>query len=109
MPTNNKREEWIVDSGCYHHVTWDDSLFSEMWDNHVVWFIITADNSTYPVAKEGVVKIEVVGDKSKSIKLQDVYQVLSLMKNQVSVPQIIDYGKYVLFGPSDVKVLENVK
>ncbi|KAG5599947.1 hypothetical protein H5410_031317 [Solanum commersonii] len=83
---NNKREEWIVDSGFSHYITGDDSLFSK-----------------------NVVRIEVVGDKSKSIKLQDVYHVSGLIKNLVSIPQITDSGKYVLFGPNDVKMLENVK
>ncbi|KAH0665460.1 hypothetical protein KY290_030000 [Solanum tuberosum] len=72
---NNKSEEWIVDSWFSHYVTGDDSLFSEKRDHHGDRVTITADNSTYPVAKESVVKIEVVGDKSKSIKLQDVYHV----------------------------------
>ncbi|KAK3010128.1 hypothetical protein RJ639_009802 [Escallonia herrerae] len=48
--------------------------------------VVTADNSTHPVAKEGVVT-----------------------KNLVSVPQTTDSRKYVLFGPKDVKVLDNVK
>ncbi|KAH0652926.1 hypothetical protein KY289_030604 [Solanum tuberosum] len=82
---NNKREEWIVDSGCSHHVTGDDSLFSEMRDHHEDRVIITADNSTYSVAKEGVVKIEVAGDKSKSIKLQDVYHVPGEKKGSLFV------------------------
>ncbi|XP_071742583.1 uncharacterized protein [Rutidosis leptorrhynchoides] len=33
----------------------------------------------------------------------------SLTKNLVSVPQITESEKHVLFGPTDVKVLENVK
>ncbi|KAF3653575.1 putative receptor-like cytosolic serine/threonine-protein kinase RBK1-like [Capsicum annuum] len=105
---NNKREEWIVDSRCSHHVTRDDSLFLEIREHHGDRVIITADNSTYPVAKEGVVRIEVADDKSKSIKLQDVYHVPCLKKNLVSVPQITNSRKYVLFGPTDVKVLEKV-
>lgn len=32
-----------------------------------------------------------------------------MTKNLVSVSQITDSGKYVLFGPKDVKVLDNVK
>lgn len=46
---------------------------------------------------------------TKSVKLDDVYHVLGLIKNLVSVPQITDSGKYVLFGPKDVKVLDNVR
>ncbi|KAI9073927.1 hypothetical protein K1719_044100 [Acacia pycnantha] len=54
--------------------------------------------------------INVANDIStKSVKLHDVYHVPGLTKNLVSVPQITNSGKYVLFGPNDVKVLDNVK
>ena len=56
---NNKIEEWIVDSKCSHHVTGDDYLFSEIRDYYGDRVIITTNDSTYSVAKEGVVKIEV--------------------------------------------------
>ncbi|KAL9256690.1 Retrovirus-related Pol polyprotein from transposon TNT 1-94-like protein [Drosera capensis] len=69
--------------------------------------IVTADNSTYPIANEGAVNISVADDLS--IKLEDVYHVPGLTKNLVSVPQITDSGKYVLFGSNDVKVLDNVR
>lgn len=44
-----------------------------------------------------------------SFQLNDVYRVPGLKKNLVSVSQITDSGKFVLFGPTDVKVLDNVK
>ncbi|KAF7842361.1 berberine bridge enzyme-like 8 [Senna tora] len=68
--------------------------------------IVTADNSTHPVVKEGAVTIEV--NDQASLKLHDVYHVPGLTKNLISVPQITESGKYVLFGPSDVKILDNV-
>ncbi|KAF3626554.1 hypothetical protein FXO37_30315 [Capsicum annuum] len=80
-----------------------------MGEHHGDRVTITVDNSTYLVAKEKVMTIEVADDKSKSIKLQDVYHVPGLKKNLVYVPQITNSGKYELFGPIDVKVLENVK
>ncbi|KAK3027521.1 hypothetical protein RJ639_040236 [Escallonia herrerae] len=104
----DNKEEWIIDSGCSHHVTGNDTLFSEVHEHHRDQVIVTVDNSTHPVAKEGVVTINVANDIS-SVKLHDVYHVPSLTKNLVSVPQITDSGKYVLFGPKDVKVLDNVK
>ncbi|KAJ0035903.1 hypothetical protein Pint_25392 [Pistacia integerrima] len=106
----NDKEEWIIDSGCSHHVTGKDTLFSEMRQHHGERVIVTVDNSTYPVAKEGVVTIDVADDtRTSSVKLNDVYHVPGLKKNLVSVSQITDSGKYVLFGPNDVKVLDNVK
>ncbi|KAJ0086611.1 hypothetical protein Patl1_07274 [Pistacia atlantica] len=106
----NDKEEWIIDSGCSHHVTGNDTLFSEMRQHHGERVIVIADNSTYPVAEEGVVTIDVADDtRTSSVKLNDVYHVPGLKKNLVSVSQITDSGKYVLFGPNDVKVLDNVK
>ncbi|KAG6437849.1 hypothetical protein SASPL_102779 [Salvia splendens] len=106
----NDKEEWIIDSGCSHHATGNDTLFSEMRDHHGERVVVTADNSTHPVAKEGDVTIDIVGNPSaKSVKLHDVYHVPGLKRNLVSVTQITESGKYVLFGPNDVKVLDNVK
>ncbi|KAL0317318.1 UNVERIFIED_CONTAM: Retrovirus-related Pol polyprotein from transposon RE2 [Sesamum angustifolium] len=102
----NYKDEWIINSGCSHHVTGDDSLFSELRQHNGKRVIVTADNSTYPVAKEGAVKID--ADET-SVKLDDVYHVPGLKKNLISVSQITNSGKYVLFGPNDVKVLDNVK
>nr|GEV03156.1 hypothetical protein [Tanacetum cinerariifolium] len=65
------------------------------------------DDSTHPVEKEGVVKIK-AGDEG-ALKLEDVYHVTGLKRNLVSVPQITASGKYVLFGPSEVKILDNVR
>ena len=100
------KDEWIIDSGCSHHVTGDDSLFLEMRQHNGKRVVVTADNSMYPVAKEGAVKIDV---DEASVKLDDVYHVPGLKKNLISVSQITNSGKYVLFGPHDVKVLDNFK
>ncbi|KAK3036233.1 hypothetical protein RJ639_030775 [Escallonia herrerae] len=106
--SKNKEEDSSAEKGCSHHVTRNDTLFSEVHEHHGDRVIVIVDNSTHPVAKEGVVTIDVANDTS-SVKLHDVYHVPGLTKNLVSVPQIIDSGKYVLFGPKDVKVLDNVK
>ncbi|KAJ7962110.1 Retrovirus-related Pol polyprotein from transposon TNT 1-94 [Quillaja saponaria] len=101
-------EEWIIYSGFSHHVTGNDSLLLELRQHNGEWVIVTADNSTHPIAKEGVVKIG-VGD-TRTVKLNDVFRVPGLKKrNLVSVSQITNSGKYVLFGPNEVKVLDNVK
>lgn len=99
--------EWIIDSGCSHHVTGDDSLLSEARQHKGERVIVTADNSTYPVAKEGVIKIST--NDNNAIRLNDVFHVPGLKRNLISVSQITNSGKYVLFGPNDVKVLANVK
>lgn len=73
--------EWIIDSGCTNHVTRYNSLFSVLQQYKGERVIVMADNSTYPVMKECVVKI---GISDTNIKLNDVYHVPSLKKNLVS-------------------------
>ncbi|KAK3042376.1 hypothetical protein RJ639_002422 [Escallonia herrerae] len=104
----NKKDECIIDSGCSHHVTGNGTLFSKVHEHHGDRVIVTTDNSTHPVPKEGIVMIDVANDTS-SVKLHDVYHVPGLTKNLVSIPQITDSEEYVLLGPKDVKVLDNVK
>ena len=101
------KEEWIIDSGCSHHVTGNDSLLSEVRQHKGERVIVTTDNSSYPVAKEGVVEIGM--DDKSMVKLDDVFHVPGLKRNLVFISQIINSGKYVLFGPKDVKVLDNLK
>ncbi|KAL4347792.1 hypothetical protein GQ457_17G001580 [Hibiscus cannabinus] len=103
----NCEEEWIIDSSCSYHVTGNDELLSDLRQHKGERVIITADNSAYPVAQEGVVKIGM--DDTNVVKLNDVFHVPGLKRNLISVSQITDSGKFVLFGPKDVKVLENVK
>lgn len=99
------KKEWIIDSGCSHHVTGNDSVFTEVRQHHGERIIVTSDNYAYPVAKEGVVKIR--GD-NMHIRLDDVYNVPGLKKNLVSVSQINNSGKNVLFCPNDVKMHDNM-
>ncbi|KAJ0046528.1 hypothetical protein Pint_04325 [Pistacia integerrima] len=76
-----KEEDSSVKKGgnsqsCSHHVTENDTLFSEMHQHHGKRVIVIADNSTYPVAKEDVVTIDVADDtRTGSVKFNDVYHV----------------------------------
>ncbi|KAL0431919.1 UNVERIFIED_CONTAM: hypothetical protein Sradi_0817900 [Sesamum radiatum] len=102
----DKEDEWIIDSCCCHHVIGNDSLFPELHQHNWERVIVTVDNSTYPVAKEGVVEIS--SNNMKPVKLNDVFHVTGLKRNLVSVSQITSSEKHVLFGPNDVKILDNL-
>ncbi|KAK3006483.1 hypothetical protein RJ639_016084 [Escallonia herrerae] len=105
----NYEKEWIIDSGCSHHVTGNDSLFSELHQHNGDKVIITADNYIHLVEKEGNVCIASERLKEDDIVLSNVYHVPGLRKNLVSVSQITNFRKYVLFAPEDVRILDNVK
>ncbi|TYH09630.1 hypothetical protein ES288_A07G111900v1, partial [Gossypium darwinii] len=78
---NKYEEEWIIDSGCSHHVTGNDLLFLELRQHKQDRVIVTADDSTYPVAKKGDVHIGI--DARSSVKLSDVFHVPGLKRNLV--------------------------
>ncbi|KAH7864383.1 hypothetical protein Vadar_028987 [Vaccinium darrowii] len=106
LSTINFDNDWIVDSGCGHHLTGDGSKFSSFREYQGNDAIITADNSIHPVEKEGVVKLKCGG--AEPITLNSVFQVPGMKKNVFSVANAVDYGHYVLFGPKDVKFLRNI-
>ena len=45
-------EEWIVDSGCSHHATGNETLLSDVRPHCQKKVIVTVDNSMHPVTKE---------------------------------------------------------
>ncbi|KAK4404457.1 Retrovirus-related Pol polyprotein from transposon RE1 [Sesamum angolense] len=102
----DNEDEWIIDSSCSHHVIGNDSLFSELHPHNGERVIVTANNSTYPVAKKGVVEIS--SNNMKPVKLNDVFHVPGLKRNLVSVSQITSSEKHILFGPNDVEIIGNL-
>ncbi|XP_077239786.1 uncharacterized protein LOC143880697 [Tasmannia lanceolata] len=93
----NFEDDWIVDSGCGHHLTGDESKFSKFRKHEGNDAIITADNTIHPVEKEGVIIIG--GANEDPITLKSVFHVPSMKKNLFSVANAVDAGNYVLFGP----------
>lgn len=67
------------------------------------------NNSLCPVVEEGSVNVEIDAPNVCGIFLEDVYHVPYLKKNLVSVSQITDSMRYILFGPNDVKIISNIK
>ncbi|KAA8538840.1 hypothetical protein F0562_025532 [Nyssa sinensis] len=59
--------------------------------------------------KEGNLNVNKDISNAGGVSLKDVYHVLGLKKNLTSVSHIADSGRYVLFGPNDVKIISNIK
>jgi len=104
----NYENDWIVDSGCSNHMTGDRQKLqncSEYKGNRVV---VTADNSRLPIAHIGKA-IVIPRYSPNQVPLQDVYYVPGMKKNLLSVAQLTSSGHYVLFGPQNVKVFQDLK
>ncbi|KAH7837800.1 hypothetical protein Vadar_018092 [Vaccinium darrowii] len=67
------KKDWIIDSGCSHHLTGVDSLFSSLQECKGQDAIVTADNSIHPVKNEGMVKVN--ASNAGCVTLNSVYHV----------------------------------
>lgn len=100
-------KDWIIDWGCGHHLTGNESKFSSLHRHAGNKAIITTDNTVHPVKKEGSV---VLNDQNcDAIALKSIFHVPGVNKYLLSVANVVDSGHYVLFRPKDVKFLKNVK
>ena len=70
--------------------------------------VVTANNSRLPIAHIGKTMV-VPRYNARRLQLNNVFHILGMKKNLISVPQLTSSGNYVLFEPEDVKVYQNVK
>ncbi|KAK8923921.1 hypothetical protein KSP39_PZI019707 [Platanthera zijinensis] len=99
------QEDWVVDSGCGHHLTGDVSKFSSLQEFKGNVFIVTVDDTMHVVEKKGSVSL---GSDQGPHTLQSVYHVPGMKKNLFSVTNAVDVEYHVLFGPTEVRFLRNV-
>jgi hypothetical protein len=53
--------------------------------------------------------VTIKDDGDEQITLKSVFQVPGTKKNLFSVVNDVDAGHYILFGPKDVKFLQNIR
>jgi hypothetical protein len=95
-PKIDYKEDWIIDSGCSNLMTNDDKKLEDMKDYKGGREVLIADNSRLAISHVGKTTIPRYGPHQ--LQLNKVYHVPRLKKNLLSVSQLIEEGKYVLFG-----------
>ena len=80
-----KKVDWIIDSGCSHHMTSDMNKFFK-FINHDRGVVRVGNNASYHITGIGSITLD---DK---INIDDVYFVDGLKHKFLSVGQIIDKG-----------------
>ncbi|GKV08051.1 hypothetical protein SLEP1_g19738 [Rubroshorea leprosula] len=101
-------KNWIIDSGAASHMTGDEEKLlnlSEYKGNRVV---VTADDTRLPIKQIGDAVIT-PRTNSEQVKVKNVLHVSGMKKNLLSVAQLTAPGNYVVFGPEDVKVYQQLK
>lgn len=101
----NFENDWIIDSGCSNHMTGNMKKLENINEYKERRVVVTANNSRLPITHVGQIKITPRFNEEQ-VELPDVMHVLGMKKNLLSVSQLTKSGKYVVFGPEDVKVYQ---
>lgn len=111
-PTPSKvdyQQNWIVDSGCSNHMTGDEGKLTSISEYKGGRVVVTANNSKLPIAHIGNTMIAPQPQSSSQVQLHNVFHVPGMKKNLSSVSQLKAPGNYVVFGPKDVKVYQDIE
>jgi hypothetical protein len=92
---------WLIDSGCFRHMTRDRRWFSSLTPVMTKKYITFGDNGRGRVLSVGTVKV------SESVTLRCVSFVKSLGYNLLSVSQLLDEGFEVRFKKGCSRVLDS--
>nr|KYP60162.1 hypothetical protein KK1_015610 [Cajanus cajan] len=93
---------------CSNHMTGDKGKFLSMSEYKGERVVVTAKNSKMPISH--IEKAVIVPRFSPhQVEVDNVYHVLGIKKNLLSVSQLTASGNYVVFGPKDVGVYRRFK
>lgn len=87
---------WYLDSGCCKHTTKDQCIFSSL-ESHKGGSIIFGKNGKWKIVGKGIV--------TKSQTIENVYLVEGLKHNLLSICQLCDVKKRVIFVSSMCKFI----
>ena len=81
--TNNHGESWLIDSGCTHHMTYDEELFKEL-DKTTISKVKIGNGKCISVKGKGTIAIE---SCSGTKLITNVLYVPDINQNLLSVGQ----------------------
>jgi hypothetical protein len=97
------KDLWLLDSGCSNHMTGNKDLLSCI-DSLISSDITLGNNSLVKVQGKGTVPILTKQNVKKDIN--NVYHVLDLKHNLLSVGQLIEHGYKVLFEGASCRIYD---
>eukprot|EP00253_Pinus_taeda_P033983 PITA_33983 len=104
MAKTNSEDIWFLDSGCSNHMTGNIALFSDL-DQNVKSEVTLGTDSKISVMGKGEVKI--FRKKSEKKTIADVYYVLGMRCNLLSIGQLVHKG-YNVFFKNDVCTIMDI-
>jgi hypothetical protein len=91
--------DWVLDSGCSQHITYDKSRFVRLTRQGGA--VTVANRKELPIAGKGTVEINVA---SKRVRLDEVLYVPTIGYNLLSISQLADKGISTLFDKEKAEI-----
>lgn len=93
VSNNSNAEMWLIDSGCTHHMTYDESIFRNL-DKSQIFKVRIGNGSFIEVKGRGSVAVD--HDSGTKI-ISDVLYVPEINQNLLSVGQLLEKNYSVIF------------
>ena len=93
--TSTSNDVWFVNFGTSNHMTSHGEWFRDLRMSDQLGYVETEDNPTHPIRHVGNFSLEKEGNKTC---IKNVLHVPTIMKNLVSVGQIMEKGMQVRFN-----------
>ena len=105
---NDTRNEWIIDSGCTHHMCSDQEMFREYEELSADMKVEMGDGTPLVARGRGSVALKLNQQGSQvNCVLTNVLHVPGLIYNLISVSQCVKKGKQVLFEDDSCKIVHH--
>ena len=96
--TSNSEDVWFVDFDASNHMTSHEEWFHDLRSSDRPGYVETGDNTTHPIWHID----NVFSDKDgKNTCIKNVLHVPTIMKNLISISQIVEQGMQVRFNNGD--------
>ena len=108
QPMVKYNKDWIIYQGCLNHLTSNKEKLQNMTKYKGNQVLVTTNNSRLPITHVG--KMVILPCFSENgVCLKDVYHLLGMKKNLLSMFQLTKSRKYIMFSLEDVKVSNKLK
>jgi hypothetical protein len=97
-----KSPDWVLDSGCSQHITFDKSRFVSLSEQSGT--VTVANRKELSITGKGIVKIEL---PTKEVTLSDVLYVPEIGYNLLSIGQLADNGISTQFSKEKAEISRN--
>lgn len=105
ITSRNINKGWYLDSGASTHITNDQNLIKNPVDSDTT--IIAANKEDFKAKLSGTVELQISGEETSTINVQETLYVPDAAANLLSVSKIVKNGHSIHFDSGGAKILDD--